>query len=198
MVYFSYMGIVQAAGTLHHFINLFMKKIIIAGGTGFLGNCLTDHFSGQEVQVIILTRGESKVDGNINNVHWDGRTLGPWKEVLEASDTLINLNGKSVDCRYTEKNKKLIYSTRLDSTAVLGKAVQDCRNPPKLWINASSATIYRHSVDKSMDEDTGEYGSGFSVDVCQQWEGTFNSFETKKTRKVLVRSGIVLGKTVAH
>jgi len=175
-------------------MSLFMKKIIIAGGTGFLGNCLTHHFSGQEVQVIILTRSESKIDGNIHKVNWDGKTLGPWREALEGAEVLINLNGKSVDCRYTEKNKKLIYSTRLDSTAVLGKAVQECRNPPKLWINAASATIYRHSVDKSMDEETGEYGSGFSVDVCQQWEGTFNNFETKQTRKVLIRTGIVLGK----
>jgi len=171
-----------------------MKKIVIAGGTGFLGNCLTDHFSTREIQIVILTRGKSRPNGNIEYVNWDGRTLGSWKETLEAADVLINLNGKSVDCRYTNENKKLIYSTRLDSTAVLGKAIQDCINPPKLWINAASATIYRHSLDKSMDEDTGEFGSGFSVDVCQQWERTFNSFETKRTRKVLIRTGIVIGK----
>ena len=99
--------------------------------------------------------------------------LGPSNKALEAADVLINLNGKSLDCRYTEENKKLIYSTRLDSTATLGKAIQECLNPPKLWINAASATIYRHSLDKSMDEVTGEFGSRFSVNVCQKWEGTF-------------------------
>lgn len=171
-----------------------MKKIVIAGGTGFLGNCLIDHFSGKNILIIILTRGESRVSGDIHFVKWDGKTLGSWKETLENADVLINLNGKSVDCRYTEENRKLIYSTRLDSTNVLGHAIQQSKNPPELWINAASATIYRHSVDKDMDEYTGEIGTGFSVDVCQKWENVFDSFVTNQTRKVLLRTGIVLGK----
>jgi len=127
-------------------------------------------------------------------MNWDGKTVGPWTDGLEGSDILINLNGKSVDCRYTKKNKELIYSTRLDSTAALGKAIQQCKIPPKLWINSASATIYRHSLDKEMDEYTGEIGSGFSVEVCQKWEAAFNLCETNQTRKVLIRTGIVLGK----
>ncbi|MEO7991825.1 MAG: TIGR01777 family oxidoreductase, partial [Chryseolinea sp.] len=171
-----------------------MRKIVIAGGTGFLGNCLVDHFAGKNIQIVILTRGESCVRGDIHFVKWDGKTLGFWKETLENADVLINLNGKSVDCRYTKRNKALIYSTRLDSTNALGHAIEQSQNPPKLWINAASATIYRHSVDKEMDEYTGEIGTGFSVDVCQKWENTFNRFVTGKTRKVLIRTGIVLGK----
>lgn len=171
-----------------------MKKIIIAGGTGFLGKCLGSYFAHQDFELVILTRGKTRIKNQILYLNWDGQTLGTWRDCLEGAYALINLNGKSVDCRYTEENKRLIYATRLESTAILGKAIQQCTQPPQLWINASSATIYRHSIDQDMDELTGAYGTGFSVDVCQQWERTFNSFETPKTRKVLLRTGIVLGK----
>lgn len=171
-----------------------MRKIVIAGGTGFLGSCLINHYAGTDTQVFILTRGKPFAQGNTHYITWDGKTGGTWIEVLEHADVLINLNGKSVDCRYTTQNKQLIYSTRLDATAVLGKAIQSSQHPPKLWINAASATIYRHSLDKEMDEYTGEIGSGFSVDVCKQWEHTFNSIETNQTRKIIIRTSIVLGK----
>ncbi|MCB0493087.1 MAG: TIGR01777 family oxidoreductase [Cyclobacteriaceae bacterium] len=169
-----------------------MKKIILAGGSGFLGKCIIDHY--RDAQIVVLTRGKSNTRENVQYVNWDGKTLGAWAEQFEEAEVLINLNGKSVDCRYTEANKKLIYSTRLESTEVLGKAIQQCENPPKLWINSSSATIYRHALDRPMDEVNGEIGTGFSVDVCQQWEKTFNSIETGSTRKVAIRTAIVLGK----
>jgi uncharacterized protein len=172
-----------------------MKKIVIAGGTGFLGTSLANHYSKQDTQVIILTRGKSKIKGGIQYESWDGKTIGSWIKVLDNSDVVINLNGKSVDCRYTKKNKSLIYSTRLESTNILGQAILQCNNPPKLWINSASATIYRHSVDKEMDEYNGEIGEGFSVDVCQKWEAAFNQFELNKTRKIILRTGIVLGKS---
>ncbi len=171
-----------------------MSKIVIAGGTGFLGTCLINHYLKSDNQLIILTRGKTRVDGNVQYLNWDGKTVGPWTDGLEGADVVINLNGKSVDCRYNNKNKALIYSTRLDSTTALGKAIQQCKVPPKLWINSASATIYRHSLDKEMDEYSGEIGSGFSVDVCQKWEASFNQVETNHTRKVLMRTGIVLGK----
>jgi uncharacterized protein (TIGR01777 family) len=171
-----------------------MRKVVIAGGTGFLGSCLAKHFSDKNDRVIILTRGASRTIGSIEYKQWDGKTLGTWAECLESADVLINLNGKSVDCRYSEKNKKLIYATRLEATQVLGHAIQQCKQPPKLWINSASATIYRHSLDKEMDEFTGEIGSGFSVDVCQQWERVFKTFNLSSTRKVIIRTGIVLGK----
>ncbi|GHN02937.1 NAD-dependent epimerase [Cytophagales bacterium WSM2-2] len=169
------------------------KIIVIAGGTGFLGNVLVKHLS-KDYELIILTRGRTQRIDDVQHVHWDGRTIGEWSKELEGADVLINLNGKSVDCRYTEKNKKLIYSTRLEATAVLGEAVQLAKNPPRLWINAASATIYRHSMDKEMDEFTGEIGTGFSVDVCLKWEEAVNRIKTPFTRKVLIRTGIVLGK----
>src|SRR5687767_8851622 len=101
-----------------------MKKIVIAGGTGFLGSCLAKHYlAKKDTHINILTRGASATKGNIQYVHWDGKTARQWMDVLENADAIINLNGKSVDCRYTEKNKRLIYSTRLDATVAIGKAI---------------------------------------------------------------------------
>ncbi len=169
-------------------------KIIIAGGTGFLGSNLANYYAAKGHEVVILTRGENQVNGTIRFMTWDGETLGAWASELDNADILINLNGKSVDCRYTERNKQLIYSTRLEATRVLGEAVKSCVGPPALWINAASATIYRHSLDKEMDEFTSETGTGFSVDVCQKWEKSFNEIELPFTRKVILRTSIVLGK----
>jgi len=169
------------------------KKMVLAGGSGFLGKCIIDHFKGKR-QIVVLTRRESKIINNVQYVSWDGKTLGSWAGLLEDADVLINLNGKSVDCRYTKANKKLIYSTRLESTEILGRAIQQCKNPPRLWINSSSATIYRHALDRPMDEETGETGTGFSVDVCQQWEKVFYASQINPTRKVAIRTAIVLGR----
>jgi uncharacterized protein len=170
-----------------------MKKIILAGGTGFLGNCLRQFYLNKGYEVIILSRIKQPDKPRLFYYEWDGKTLGKWRSALENAEALINLTGKSVDCRYNEKNKKLIYSSRLDATSILGKAVASCNNPPKVWINAASATIYRHSLDKPMDEETGEPGTGFSVDVCQRWEKKFNEQITPYTRKVILRIAIVLG-----
>ena len=116
-------------------------KIIIAGGAGFLGKELETYFLSLNNEVKILTRNPK----NKNDVFWDGKTLGDWKSKLENADVLINLAGKSVDCRYTEKNRSDILSSRIESTKVLQNALDLCQNPPKIWLNASSATIYIHS-----------------------------------------------------
>ncbi|SEM00425.1 hypothetical protein SAMN04487910_3878 [Aquimarina amphilecti] len=171
-----------------------MKKIVIAAGTGFLGNVLVNHFKTKVETIVILTRGESKLIDNIKYEHWDAQTIGAWKNELDGSDVLINMTGKSVDCRYHQKNKDLILSSRVDSTNILGQAILKCEHPPKVWLNSSTATIYRHSLDKEMDEINGEIGTGFSVNVATNWEDAFFSHKTKKTRKVALRTSIVLGK----
>lgn len=170
-----------------------MKKIVIAGGTGFLGSCLTEFYEANGWSVVILTRGSTRQQGAVQYVTWDAMNPGAWVAALEGADVLVNLNGRSVDCRYTEENKQLIYSSRLNATSILGAAVQRAKNPPKVWLNAASATIYRHAEDREMDEDTGEIGTGFSVDVCQAWEAVFAGADTPNTRKILLRTGIVLG-----
>lgn len=169
-------------------------KIIIAGGNGFLGKVLCQHFA-ETNDVIILSRGTSGLRNGVRYENWDAKSIGPWTKVLENADVLINLVGRSVDCRYTEKNKKEILDSRIDSTTVLGEAINTCQNPPKLWMNSASATIYRHSLDKEMGEDSFEFGEGFSVGICTAWENSFFKFKFEDTRQVALRITIVLGKT---
>ncbi len=169
-------------------------KIIIAGGNGFLGKVLCNHF-GETNDIIVLSRGRSRIQDGIRYENWDAKHIGAWKSVLEKADVIINMVGRTVDCRYNEKNKREILASRMDSTTVLGKAIRQCQNPPKLWINSASATIYRHAEDREMDEETGEIGSGFSVEVCKAWEKCFFDFQLLTTRQVAVRTSIVLGRT---
>jgi uncharacterized protein len=171
-----------------------MGKIILAGGSGFIGQGLAKRFAVQGDEVVVLSRHVVPATGDVITLKWDGKTLGPWTEAIEGADLLINLAGKSVDCRYNEKNKKAILDSRLEPTRVLGEAIRQAKNPPRLWINSSTATIYRHAEDRPMDEEKGEIGSGFSVNVAKAWEKAFFEADTPKTRKVALRSAIVLGK----
>ncbi|VFB02269.1 MULTISPECIES: TIGR01777 family oxidoreductase [Chryseobacterium] len=164
-------------------------KIIIAAGTGFLGKNLEEYFTQKGEQVYILTRNPKRK----NEIFWDAKTLGEWKNLLENSDVLINLAGKSVDCRYTDKNKKEIYSSRIESTKVLQQAVDLCTNKPKIWLNASSATIYIHSEKQLNTEKNGIIGDDFSMNICKSWESEFFRFKTQHVRKAALRTSIVLG-----
>lgn len=172
-----------------------MKKLIIAGGTGFLGQALCRHFENRVDEVVILSRTIHKTEGKIRYLQWDVKTAGNWCGELEGAEAVINLCGKSVDCRYTEKNKAIIFSSRLDSTKIIGEAIEHCKVPPALWINGASATIYRHSENEPMTEEKGEIGAGFSIEVCKAWEKVFNSFTLPATRKVNMRISMVMGKT---
>lgn len=165
-------------------------KIILAGGSGFIGRFLEKRFNQDGHTVNVLTRNPKSE----NDIYWDGETAGEWTEQLYGADVLINMAGKSVDSRYTEDNKKRIYDSRLKSTAVLGKVLAKMTNPPAVWLNSSTATIYRHAEDRPMDEHTGEIGTRFSVDVATKWEETFFSEKLTKTRRVALRTAIVLGK----
>lgn len=163
-------------------------KIIIAGGTGFLGKALEDYFkSGNEV--IILTRNPKRE----NEIYWNSKTLGEWTTQLENCDVLINLTGKSVDCRYNEANKKEILYSRINSTKTLQDAWNTCKNPPKIWLNASSATTYIHAETELMTESTGRIGDDFSMNICKKWEAAFFEEKHERLRKVALRTSIVLG-----
>jgi hypothetical protein len=160
-------------------------KVVIAGGTGFIGSYLTNEFSKTGHEVLIISR-------RADTIRWtDFRGI---RIALENADLLVNLAGKSVDCRYNTRNKKKILTSRTLTTKILGQAIEQCENPPALWINSSTATIYRHAEDRPMTEEQGEIGNGFSVDVATQWEKTFFSFHLKQTRQVVLRMAILLGK----
>lgn len=182
------------------------KKIIIAGGSGFIGEAMSNYF-GKENSIVILTRATSNTMNNRNHykvvsqdnfqnvryIKWDGKTAGTWVAEIENADIIINLAGKTVNCRYNAKNRNEILSSRVDSTHVIGEAIRQCKSPPSLWINASSATIYRHATDRPQDEFTGEYHDDFSVQVCKKWEAAFFAEETSATRKIALRMAITLG-----
>ena len=182
------------------------KKIIIAGGTGFIGQELTSYF-GTENEIVILSRqlphqktnafGENNVNAaalkNTRVVQWDGATLGHWPTELEGAGIVINLAGKTVNCRYNEKNRKEIFNSRTNATRAIGAAIRQCVNPPQLWINAASATIYPHATDTPRDESFTSFANDFSVQVCRLWEDTFYEQPTPQTRKVALRMAITLG-----
>jgi uncharacterized protein len=161
------------------------QKIIIAGGTGFVGKYLIPKFTQLGYEVLVISR-------QTNHINWANEKA--IIDSLENAAMLINLAGKSVDCRYNEKNKKEIFDSRIDTTKILGNAILKCKNPPPLWINSSTATIYRHATDRAMTEATGEIGNGFSVNVATNWEKSFFDFNLKNTRQVALRMAIVLGK----
>lgn len=168
------------------------KKIILAGGTGTMGLILQGHFAEQGDEVVVLTRRPGlKQHAKARVAAWDGRTLGAWANELDDADVLINLAGRSVDCRYTAANKALILNSRVDATRVLHEAVAACTNPPALWINLSSATVYRHAEDRPMDEATGELGTDFSPQVVLAWEKEFFKHQRSGVRQVAVRCAIV-------
>ena len=170
------------------------NKLIIAAGTGFLGNILIDHFKNEYKQIVILTRSNPKSQKNVRYVNWDAKTLTGWEKELENSDVVINLAGRSVDCRYTEKNKAEILNSRIESTKVLNEAVLQCKNPPKHWLNSSTSTIYIHSENKKMTEENGDIGNDFSMTIAKKWEDEFFKTKTPNTKKTALRTSIVLGK----
>ena len=173
-------------------------RLVIAGGSGFLGNVLANHFAARRMEVVILTRNPTKPGGSIRHVHWDGTTVGDWLKELEGAWALIILAGVSVNCRYHARNRKLLLDSRLDSTRALGEAIAGCANPPPVWLNSSTATIYKHTFGPAWDE-AGEIGGCpeakdiFSVHIATEWERVFNEASTPRTREVALRTAMVLG-----
>jgi uncharacterized protein len=178
-------------------------RIVIPGGTGQLGQILTRHLSGRG-HYAVLTRNPSGPTQDWvpwRTLAWDGETLGEWASALEGADVLINHAGRSVNCRYDLRNRREILESRVLSTQVLAKAIRGLAHPPKVWLNASTATIYRHSFDRAMDEVSGEIGGKeadapaswkFSIDVATQWEASFFGAAAPRTRKVALRGGMVM------
>src|SRR5579863_1538541 len=162
-------------------------RIVLPGGSGQVGEVLARQFQKQGHHVTVLTR--SPYSAPWQTVHWDGEHEGQWIHTLEGADVCINLAGRSVNCRYTAKNREAIYHSRIDTTQLLGDVIAGLADPPKVWLNASTATIYRHALDRPMDETTGELGGNergapktwnFSIKVAKDWEAAFFMADTPR------------------
>ena len=166
-------------------------SVVIAGGSGFLGQSLSNHLLRRGYKVIILSRTPKRSVNGVTVLQWDAKTIGTWVEAMNGAKAIINLVGKSVDCRYTEENKVEILQSRLDSVKVLADAISKVSRPPQVWIQAGSLAIFGNSEDTLCTEET-PLGSGFSAEVCKQWEAAFEHSCTPHTRKVLFRIGFAL------
>jgi len=175
------------------------RRIVLAGGTGHVGRMLAERFHRQGDQVTIIAR--HRLSGPRQSLLWDGHTLGDWARVIDGADVVINLAGRSVNCRYNETKRRQIMESRIESTRVIGKAIGQSSHPPALWMNASTATIYRHALDRPMDEATGELGGSeadapatwrFSIEVAKSWEQALSEAATPDTRKIALRSAMTM------
>ncbi|MDF1479852.1 DUF1731 domain-containing protein [Leifsonia sp. H3M29-4] len=159
-------------------------RIVIAGASGFMGTYLAEQFRAQGC--VVLTIGRTGGDA----IWGDGPGI---RALIDGADLLINLAGRSVDCRYDAPHREEILRSRVETTRELARALTECVAPPSLWINSSTATIYRHAEDRPMTESTGELGEGFSVSVARAWEEAFFERELPGVRRVALRTAIVLG-----
>src|SRR5438034_2159890 len=172
------------------------RRVVVAGGSGFIGSFLLKKIA-RDYDIVVLTRSPRENDGDIPQVRWDGRTLGEWTRELDGARALINLSGRSVNCRYNARNRRDILESRVEARRILGEAVGRTREQPPGWVNASTAIIYKHTFDRLMDEATGEIGAtpeakdAFSIEVACAWEQTLNEARTPATRKVALRTAMV-------
>jgi uncharacterized protein len=174
-------------------------KIIIPGGSGQVGTILARAFQADGHEVVVLSRKVEKAEWRV--LHWDAETIGDWALEFENADAVINLAGRSVNCRYNAENRRQIMGSRVNSTKIVGEAISNCKNPPKVWLQSSTATIYAHRFDAPNDDINGIIGGGeidapdtwkFSIEVAKAWEKAANDADTPKTRKVLLRSAVTM------
>jgi uncharacterized protein len=174
-------------------------KVVIPGGSGQVGNILARSFHREGHDVVILSRSPGTAPWRY--VAWDAKTLGGWAGEIDGADVVINLAGRSVNCRYNVKNRQEIMASRVDSTRAVGEAIAAAAYPPRVWLQASTATIYAHRYDAANDEATGILGGAepgapetwrFSIDVAKAWEAALDEASTPRTRKVKLRAAVVL------
>ena len=175
-------------------------KIVIPGGSGQVGTALARAFHTDGHDIVILSR--RKGDTPWRTAIWDGKTLGTWAKEIDGADVVINLAGRSVNCRYNTENRRQMMDSRVDSTRVVGEAIAAAASPPKVWLQSSTATIYAHTFDHPNDDVTGVIGGNepdapdfwnLSINVATTWERVTNEAKTPKTRKVLMRSAMIMG-----
>lgn len=168
-------------------------RIVIAGGSGFLGQSLAAALPAGFDDIVVLTRGPAGRSGRVRRLTWDAKTPGPWTSELDGAAAVVNVVGRTVDCRKTPANKKIILDSRVDSVRVLAAAYATCDRPPPVWVQAATAHIYGDTGDEVLDE-TSPTGTGFAPDVGRAWEAAFDNAAPPGCRRVTLRISFVLGK----
>jgi uncharacterized protein len=175
------------------------RRIVIPGGTGSVGRLLAEHFHGTGDEVVVLSRTVQAAPWTV--LQWDARSEGDWIDALDGADVCIGLNGRTVNTRSTPKHRSEIYDSRIGPTKLLNRVLRRLRNPPSLWLNASTATIYRHALDHGQDEFSGEIGGtepdvpaswSFSVKVGQDWEAALFANDLPHTRRLALRTSLLM------
>ncbi|MDB6139862.1 MAG: epimerase [Verrucomicrobiaceae bacterium] len=170
------------------------KRIILAGGSGFLGRLLATTLAARGDEVVVLTRRPKADESPARAVYWDGRTLGPWAAELEGADAVVNLAGKNVSCRYTPEALREINVSRVDSVHVVGDAIRRCARPPAVWVQTGSLAYYGDPGGRECDEEA-PAGEGIPAETCVRWERAFADSPTPGTRRVWLRISFVLGRS---
>jgi uncharacterized protein (TIGR01777 family) len=175
-------------------------RIVIPGGSGQVGTALARAFVAKGDTVVVLSRTVTAAPWRL--IEWDARTMGSWAREIDGADVVINLAGRSVNCRYGPENRRAIMDSRVLSTRVVGQAIAAAAAPPRVWLQASTATIYAHRFDAANDDETGVIGGHepgvpetwrFSIDVATSWERELDTASTPRTRKVAMRSAMTMG-----
>lgn len=175
-------------------------RVVLPGGSGQVGTVVARHFHAAGHDVVVIAR-TSRANAPWRTVQWDGQTLGDWTREIDGADIVINLAGRSVNCRYNPANRREIKESRVVTTKLVGQAIAQASRPPALWLNASTATIYRHALDRPMDEATGKLGGNepdapdtwrFSIDVAKSWEEAFFAANAPGARKIALRSALIV------
>lgn len=171
-------------------------KVILAGGTGFIGNHLQQFYKSKNAEVVVLSRNVDREAKGIRFVKWKGKPEqnASWIQELEGADLIVNLTGKNVNCRWNENNRKEIIRSRVDSAHAIGRAIETLNAKPKVWVNMSGADIYSPEIPELQTEENHTESKGFLGEVIRHWETAAFEFSGKETRVSVLRTGIVLGK----
>ena len=169
------------------------KRVVLAGGSGFLGRALATELLKRGYQVVVLTRTPRERSDGVRETEWDGEHLGEWIQFLEGAEAVVNLAGRSVNCRHTPENLREINESRVNSVGAVAAAIYHVTHPPRVWVQAGSLAFYGDTDDRWCDENTPP-GVGEATETCKLWEDAFNHAPVPNTRRVLFRIGIVLGR----
>jgi hypothetical protein len=171
----------------------YKERVVLAGGSGFLGRALASQLLVKNYEVVVLTRSPRERNDNVKEITWNGKTLGDWVQYVDSAHAIVNLAGRSVNCRHTPENVREINESRINSVNAVATAIHNVAHPPRVWVQAGSLAFYGDLDDQWCEEGTSS-GQGEAVETCRLWEKAFQTVPLTSTRRVLLRIGLVLAR----